>query len=112
LSGVFHYYGFDCRELRPASPWAPNLTSFVQLTSISDHEGTARLRLSGAILTGLSVNVTAMFARSQLYLALRSKVKIAIANHPVSSTWHAGCSTGEEVYSPGDPVQEEVVYHR
>jgi chemotaxis protein methyltransferase CheR len=50
-------------------------------------------------LQDLSINVTEMFRDPEFYLAFRNKVVPDLLTYPHIKVWHAGCSTGEEVYS-------------
>ena len=116
LEGVFSYYGFDFRNYAPASLkrriW--NTIRSEQLTSVSGlqekvlHDPACLERF----LLGLSVNVTAMFRDPSFYLTFRSKVVPLLRTYPFIRIWHAGCSTGEEVYSMAILLQEEGLYHR
>ena len=116
LEGVFCYYGFDFRNYAPASLkrriW--NTIRSEQLTTVSGlqekvlHDPACLERF----LLGLSVNVTAMFRDPSFYLAFRSKVVPLLRTYPFIRIWHAGCSTGEEVYSMAILLQEEGLYHR
>jgi chemotaxis protein methyltransferase CheR len=47
----------------------------------------------------ITVNVTDMFRDPFFYKELRETVIPVIATNPLIRIWHAGCSTGEEVYS-------------
>ena len=47
----------------------------------------------------ITVNVTEMFRDPEFYKVLRSEVLPTLATYPLIRIWHAGCSTGEEVYS-------------
>lgn len=47
----------------------------------------------------ITVNVTDMFRDPLFYKVIREQVIPVIATHPLIRIWHAGCSTGEEVYS-------------
>ena len=47
----------------------------------------------------VTVNVTEMFRDPSFYKTLREQVLPVLATHPLIRIWHAGCSTGEEVYS-------------
>ena len=47
----------------------------------------------------ITVNVTEMFRDPNFYEALRKEVLPVLATYPLIRIWHAGCSTGEEVYS-------------
>lgn len=50
-------------------------------------------------LETLTVNVTEMFRDPEFYKMVRNKVLPTLASYPQIKIWHAGCSTGEEVYS-------------
>jgi chemotaxis protein methyltransferase CheR len=63
-------------------------------------------------LHNLSITVTSMFRDPSFYLALRNKVIPTLRTYPFIRIWHAGCSTGEEVYSMAILLQEEGIYHR
>lgn len=51
------------------------------------------------LLDSLSVTVTEMFRDPRVYLALRQQVLPTLETYPFLKIWHAGCATGEEVYS-------------
>ncbi len=116
LEGIFRYYGFDFRNYAPASLkrriW--NTVRAEKLTTISGlQEKILRDRtcLERFVLT-LSINVTSMFRDPNFYLALRTNVIPLLRTYPFIRIWHAGCSTGEEVYSMAILLTEENLYHR
>ena len=47
----------------------------------------------------ITVNVTEMFRDAGFYRVLREQILPVLATYPFIRIWHAGCSTGEEVYS-------------
>jgi chemotaxis protein methyltransferase CheR len=47
----------------------------------------------------ITVNVTEMFRDVLFYRTLREQILPVLATWPLIRIWHAGCSTGEEVYS-------------
>ena len=47
----------------------------------------------------ITVNTTEMFRDPPAWFSLRGEVLPKLANRPVIRIWHAGCSTGQEVYS-------------
>ena len=47
----------------------------------------------------VTVNTTEMFRDPPIWLALRGEVLQALAKKPKIRIWHAGCSSGQEVYS-------------
>ncbi|MGE7777578.1 CheR family methyltransferase [Chitinophaga sp. NPDC101104] len=60
----------------------------------------------------VTVNVTEMFRDPAFYRLLRKEVLPAIAHAPLIRIWHAGCSTGEEVYSMAILLREAGLLHR
>ncbi|MFC5410546.1 CheR family methyltransferase [Larkinella bovis] len=50
-------------------------------------------------IESLTVNVTEMFRDPGFYKELRTNVLPKLASYPTIKIWHAGCSTGEEVFS-------------
>jgi chemotaxis protein methyltransferase CheR len=54
----------------------------------------------------ITVNVTEMFRDPRFYRTLREEVLPKLAAYPNIKIWHAGCSTGEEVFSMAILLQE------
>ncbi|WP_025761723.1 CheR family methyltransferase [Dyadobacter tibetensis] len=54
----------------------------------------------------LTVNVTEMFRDPHFYKTLREQVIPSLASKPFIRIWHAGCSTGEEIFSVAIMLQE------
>ncbi|MGH7678266.1 MAG: CheR family methyltransferase [Gemmatimonadaceae bacterium] len=116
LEGVFRQYGFDFRAYAYSSMrrrlWkrveAESLNTLSDLQAKVLHDRDAMERL----LLDLSVNVTAMFRDPQFYVAFRSLVVPVLRTYPFIRIWHAGCSTGEEVYSLAILLEEAGLYDR
>jgi chemotaxis protein methyltransferase CheR len=51
------------------------------------------------VVEAITVNTTELFRDPQVWKQLRQKVLPTLKNHPKINIWHAGCSTGQEVYS-------------
>ncbi|WP_281888369.1 protein-glutamate O-methyltransferase CheR [Paenibacillus sp. YYML68] len=64
------------------------------------------------MLVNISVTVTEMFRDPAFFLELRTKVIPVLKTYPFVKIWHAGCATGEEVYSMAILLQEEGFYDR
>jgi chemotaxis protein methyltransferase CheR len=64
------------------------------------------------LLLDLSVNVTAMFRDAGFYRAFRHIAIPLLRTWPFIRIWHAGCSTGEEVFSMAILLSEEGLYDR
>lgn len=60
----------------------------------------------------LTVNVTEMLRDPLFYKALREEVIPVLATYPFIRIWHAGCSTGEEVYSLAILLTEAGLFHK
>jgi chemotaxis protein methyltransferase CheR len=114
--GIYRQYGFDFRSYAYASLkrrlWkrleAEGLKTISALQERVLHDEQAMQRL----LQDLSVNVTAMFRDPRFFLAFREKVVPLLRTYPFLRIWHAGCSTGEEVYSMAILLSEEGLYDR
>ena len=116
LEGVFRHYGFDFRAYAYASIrrriWkrveSEGLRTVSQLQARILHDQDAMERL----LLDLSVNVTAMFRDPRCYREFRERVVPLLRTYPFIRIWHAGCSTGEEVFSMAILLEEEGLYDR
>jgi chemotaxis protein methyltransferase CheR len=64
------------------------------------------------LLLDLSINVTEMFRDPSFYLAIREKLIPYLKRYPFIKVWHAGCSTGEEVYSMAILLKESGIYDK
>ena len=60
----------------------------------------------------ISVNVTEMFRDPGFYKIIREKVIPLLATYPLIRVWHAGCSTGEEMYSLAILLEEAGLLHK
>jgi chemotaxis protein methyltransferase CheR len=64
------------------------------------------------VLQDLSITVTEMFRDPEFYLAVRKEVVALLKTYPFIKIWHAGCATGEEVYSMAILLKEEGLLKR
>lgn len=64
------------------------------------------------LLLDLSLNVTEMFRDPKFFIAIREEVIPILKTYPFIKIWHAGCSTGEEVYSMAILLKEEGLLDR
>ncbi|HEY9698286.1 MAG TPA: protein-glutamate O-methyltransferase CheR [Trichocoleus sp.] len=114
--GLYRLYGHDFRNYAPAS-LKRRIYHFLQteeLLSISALQERILYDRScvDRLLLGLTVNTTAMFRDPSFYVAFREQVVPILRTYPFIRIWHAGCSTGQEVYSMAILLQEAGVYHR
>ncbi len=103
LEGIFRFYGYDFRQYARS-------TVRRRLTEIMGREGLDNLSmLQGEILrkpelldkvvSSLSIQVSSLFRDPRFYLAFRQRAVPLLRTYPSIRIWHAGCATGEEVYS-------------
>ncbi len=114
--GIYRHYGFDFRDYSLPSMrrriwkrvYAEGLSTISALQERVLHDPECMERL----LLDLSINTTAMFRDPTFYLAFRRKVVPLLRTYPFVRIWHAGCSTGEEVWSMAMLLTEEGIYNR
>jgi chemotaxis protein methyltransferase CheR len=64
------------------------------------------------LLVHLAITVTSMFRDPEFFLFFRERVVPTIESFPFVRLWHAGCSSGEEVYSMAIILHEAGLYER
>lgn len=103
LSDIQELYGYDFNAYARASLKRRVNRLFALDRFPSFAEFRFRLRTDkayfGRFIEQITVNVTEMFRDPSFYLALRQEVLPVLSTYPFIRIWHAGCSTGEEVYS-------------
>ncbi|HHB91631.1 MAG TPA: protein-glutamate O-methyltransferase CheR [Thioploca sp.] len=116
LQAIYLKYGYDFRNYAKASikRRVQHRLSKDGLESISAMQKKVLYDVSffETLLLDLSINVTEMFRDPKFYLALRKVVIPHLKKYPFLKIWHAGCSSGEEVYSMAIILKEEGLYDR
>ena len=116
LTDLFELYGYDFTNYARAS-LKRRITRIYSLDKFTNF-AQLRLRLQLDIdylkrfIEELTVNVTEMFRDPLFYKVLRSDVLSTLAAKPFIRIWHAGCSTGEEVYSVAILLKEANLLHK
>jgi len=116
LDGIHQRYGFDFRDYSDASLkrriWkcvhSEGLQTITRLLDRVLHDPVCMERF----LMTVSVDTTSMFRDPDFYRAFRQKVVPLLRNLPLIRIWHAGCASGEEVYSMAILMQEEGLYDK
>jgi chemotaxis protein methyltransferase CheR len=116
LADIKNKYGYDFNDYTKAS-----LTRRVNRIFIIDripsfaellYKVLNNTEFFGYFLEAVTVNVTEMFRDPSFYIALKEKVFPQLATYPFIRIWHAGCSTGEEVYSMAILLKEYGLLHK
>jgi chemotaxis protein methyltransferase CheR len=116
LEAVFRHYGHDFREYAPASlkrriAIAMREEKVCTISGLQEKVLHDPAALERFLLT-VSINVTSLFRDPEFFLTLRTKILPMLGTYPFLRIWHAGCSTGEEVYSMAILLEEEGLYDR
>ena len=113
---IFRRYGYDFRHYSRAS-LKRRISNFLSKTSFTKPtEIIPQLlydrTLFESLLYNLSITVTEMFRDPVVYKTIRENVVAFLKTYPFIKVWHAGCATGEEVYSMAILLKEEGLYDR
>lgn len=116
LEAIYLKYGYDFRLYSKAHLKRRVLRrlALANLASISEmqHRIFVDRPFFETLLLDLSINVTEMFRDPQFYQAVRQEVVPVLKTYPFVRIWHAGCATGEEVYSMAIMLLEEGLHER
>lgn len=116
LEAIYQMYGYDFRSYSKASvkrrvqhrlhmSGLKNISQMIERV-VHDRE------FFVALLNDMTVNVTEMFRDPWFYKAFREEVIPRLKTYPFIKIWHAGSSTGEEIYSMAILLTEEGLYER
>lgn len=116
LDELLARYGFDFRDYARSSlrrralnaMRAERLETLGELRDLIVRDEAAVERL----LLALTVNVTSMFRDPEVYRGIGESLVPTLRAYPFTRIWHAGCSSGEEVYSMAILLHEAGLYDR
>jgi chemotaxis protein methyltransferase CheR len=116
IQGMYLQYGYDFRNYSKAH-LKRRLISRLKNTGLDSiskmqHEMLRNKDFFYEILPDFSINVTEMFRDPEFFKLLRTEVIPILKTYPQIKIWHAGCSSGEEVYSTAILLKEEGIYDR
>ncbi len=116
IDAIFLKYGYDFRNYSQAHVKRRILNRFglsgMKNMSEMIHEALYSHKFVDQILMDLSITVTEMFRDPGFYKALREEILPSLQTCPFIKIWHAGCSSGEEVYSMAILLKELGLYNR
>jgi chemotaxis protein methyltransferase CheR len=116
LEAIATKYGHDLRGYHPASMKRRVQTALARsgAGSLGDlqHRLLHDATLFASVLDDLTVQVSDMFRDPSCYRKFRSDVVPILRTYPQLKIWHAGCSSGEEVYATAILLREEGLYDR
>ena len=116
LEAVYRRYGYDFRSYARASierrvlqfQSANGFSSVSEMIPVLFYDK----ELFAKLVRYFSIAVTEIFRDPLVYRAVRKKVVPLLRTWPHFKVWHAGCATGEEVYSLALVLKEEGLYER
>lgn len=109
LKEIYNLYGYDFFDYSKAS-LKRRMNRLCILDKTSSYEA-LKSKLSNSeyftrFVEEITVNVTEMFRDPLFYKELRSSILPSLAKKGRIRIWHAGCSTGEEVFSMAIVLKE------
>ncbi len=116
LNDLIEHHGYDFRGYSRSSLSRRiyRLMSLDKYASFSEFR--FRLKYDTSFLSrfveGITVNVTEMFRDPAFFQVLREDILPLLATKPLIRIWHAGCSTGEEIYSMAILLHEANLLHK
>ncbi len=116
IETIYHNYGYDFRNYARSS-LARRIRQHQEMENIATRsELTQRVsrqpEFFSKFLLNLTVNVTEMFRDPSFFKSMRETVVPMLRRLPVIKIWHAGCSSGQEVYSMAILMEEEGLLDR
>lgn len=116
LQGIYDWCGYDFREYAYNTirrrvlhrMQEEKLNSVTGLLDKALHDPACLSRL----IHDFSINVTEMYRNPSFFLSFRENVVPFLRTYLTIRIWHAGCSTGEEVYSMAILLDEEGLYEK
>lgn len=111
LEGIYHYYGFDFRHYIRSSLMRRIINRLrienIPTITLLLNEVLHNSEMLDKVLRDFSISVTEMFRDPSFFKSIRMEVLPHLKHLPEIRIWHAGCATGEEVYSMAIMLQEE-----
>ena len=116
IEAVYRKYGYDFRNysgdsVRRRIMHRYGLENFASISEML-HRVLNDEKFLGTLILDLSINTTEMFRDPSFYRTLRTEIFPLLNTYPSIKIWHAGCSTGEEVYSTAILLKEEGLYDK
>lgn len=116
LEAIYQMYGYDFRfysraSIRRRIMHHLTMSGFDSIMEMTDKVLRDRSFFT-TLFNELTVNVTEMYRDPDFYQSFREEVIPVLKTFPFIKIWHAGCSTGEEIYSMAILLEEEGLYDR
>ena len=111
LEGILRRFGYDFRHYARAS-LKRRLRRRLKLSGMEHISQMLPAMMHDeaffdTFLKDMSITVTEMFRDPQFYQEVRQRVIPVLKTYPFVKIWHAGCATGEEIYSLAIVLEEE-----
>jgi len=116
LQGIYERYGYDFRGYAQDSMLRRLRNTLAKrgLKHLGElqHRALTEKGFFQVLLRDLTVQVSSMFRDPSLHSVLRSRLMPVLRTYPQIKIWHAGCASGEEVYTVAITFLEEGLLDR
>ncbi|WP_429849003.1 CheR family methyltransferase [Brevibacillus panacihumi] len=116
LEGIYNQYGHDFRNYTYSSIrrriWHRIRIEKLQTISGLQEKVLHDPKMMEKLFSDFFINVTEMFRDPQFFLTFRRSIVPHLRKAPFIRIWHAGCSTGQEVFSMAILLHEEGLLHK
>lgn len=116
LEGIYRQYGYDFRNYTYSSI-RRRIWHRIRIEKLNTISGLQEKvlhdpKMMEKLFADFSINVTEMFRDPKFFLTFRKKIIPFLRDEPIIRIWHAGCSTGQEVFSMAILLHEEGLLHK
>jgi chemotaxis protein methyltransferase CheR len=113
---IYKIYGYDFSNYSKPS-FIRRVNNIINKEKLSDIEVLHKKIIDDAeffelFLKEITVTVTEMFRDPSFFIAIRTEILPQLKQYSSIRIWHAGCSTGEEVFSMAILLQEAGLLHK
>jgi len=116
LEAIHAKYGYRFQDYAPSSMRRRVRVALARsgLASLGElqHELLVNAEFFASMLDDLTVRVSEVFRDPSFYRVFRDAVVPMLRTYPLLKIWHAGCASGEEVYTMAILLSEENLYER
>lgn len=115
ISTINFFYGYDFSNYIDSS-FSRRINRFATINNLEFFDLQKKLQIDilffASFLDEITVKVSEFFRNPDFFQTIKNEVIPAISNKSIIRIWHAGCATGEEVYSMAILLKEAGILNK